>query len=163
MDVASKGEESTLDKLLRLNVTEYSAKNQQVARTSTNNEGMTSEERVIYEYMKKNEEQMNNRRRFGLSGQELQKIYPDLVVEGQDGYLYVNYIELVPILIRSIQELKAELNEMKGGNGSVRMVKKENGEDAAQENTGISKEVTTSIIVPLNLNGQSIGVKRVKK
>ena len=124
---------------------------------------MTSEERVIYEYMKKNEEQMNNRRRFGLSGQELQKIYPDLVVEGQDGYLYVNYIELVPILIRSIQELKAELNEMKGGNGSVRMVKKENGEDAAQENTGISKEVTTSIIVPLNLNGQSIGVKRVKK
>ena len=34
MDVASKGEESTLDKLFRLNVTEYSAKNQQCERGS---------------------------------------------------------------------------------------------------------------------------------
>jgi hypothetical protein len=51
---------------------------------------------------------------YGLSAQELQGIYPDLVLEGQDGYLAVNYIELVPILIRSIQELKQELDEVKG-------------------------------------------------
>ena len=37
-----------------------------------------------------------------------------MVIEGQDGYLGVNYIELVPILIRSIQELKAELDEVRG-------------------------------------------------
>lgn len=56
---------------------------------------------------------------YGLSAQELQQIYPDLVIEGQDGYLGVNYIELVPILIRSIQELKAELDEVRGGTGDV--------------------------------------------
>ena len=61
------------------------------------------------------------RRHYGLSAQELQKIYPDLVLEGQDGYLAVNYIELVPILIRSIQELKAELDEVRGGSSDVVM------------------------------------------
>ena len=45
--------------------------------------------------------------------QELQTIYPDLVKEGQDGYLGINYVELVPILIRAIQELKEELDEVK--------------------------------------------------
>ena len=57
---------------------------------------------------------------YGLSAQELQSIYPDLVREGQDGYLGVNYTELVPILIRSIQELKQELDEIRGDNGDVK-------------------------------------------
>ena len=51
---------------------------------------------------------------YGLSAQELRNIYPDLVKEGQDGYLGVNYLELIPILIRSIQELKQELDKVKG-------------------------------------------------
>ena len=55
-----------------------------------------------------------NRLHFGVSAQELQTIYPNLVREGQDGYLAVNYVELVPVLIRSIQELKEELDDMKG-------------------------------------------------
>lgn len=50
---------------------------------------------------------------YGLSAQELQNIYPDLVKRGQDGYFGINYVELVPILIRSIQELKQELDEVK--------------------------------------------------
>lgn len=49
-----------------------------------------------------------------MSAQELQKLYPDLVMEGEDGYLSVNYPGLVPLLLRSIQELKAELDEVKG-------------------------------------------------
>ena len=57
---------------------------------------------------------------YGLSAQELQEIYPDLVYEGQDGYLGVNYVELVPILIRSIQELKQELEEVKNGTAETR-------------------------------------------
>lgn len=52
-------------------------------------------------------------RHYGLLAQELQEIYPDLVYEGQDGYLGINYVELVPVLIRSIQELKKEVEELK--------------------------------------------------
>lgn len=53
------------------------------------------------------------REHFGISGQELSEIYPNLVTESQDGYLSVNYVEMVPLLIQSIQELKAELDDLK--------------------------------------------------
>ena len=36
------------------------------------------------------------------------------MLEAQDGYLYVNYTELVPVLVRAIQELKEELDAVKG-------------------------------------------------
>lgn len=50
---------------------------------------------------------------FGLSGQEIKEIYPNLVSESQDGYLTINYVEMIPLLIQSIQELKSELDELK--------------------------------------------------
>jgi len=53
-------------------------------------------------------------RHYGVSAQELQKLYPDLVFEDGDGYLSVNYVEMVPLLLRSMQELKAELDKLKG-------------------------------------------------
>lgn len=31
---------------------------------------------------------------------------------GKDGYFSVNYLEMVPLVIRSIQELKQELDEL---------------------------------------------------
>ena len=64
----------------------------------------------IVEYKKEDSE---SKLHFGLSAQELQDLYPNLVEEGQNGYLAVNYTELVPVLIRSIQELQAELDELK--------------------------------------------------
>ena len=63
---------------------------------------------------------MYSRRHFGLSAKELEKVYPNLVLKGQDGYQYINYTELVPILIRSIQELKAELDEVKSKDTDVK-------------------------------------------
>ena len=72
---------------------------------------------------------------YGLSAQELQKIYPELVDEGQEGYLCVNYIELVPVLIRSIQELKAELDEAKNA-GNSNMTRGGATDNSASSQTG---------------------------
>lgn len=55
---------------------------------------------------------MTSKRHFGVDTKELQNIYTDLELEGQDGYLSVNYLEMVPLIIRSIQELKQELDEL---------------------------------------------------
>lgn len=55
---------------------------------------------------------MSSRCHFGVDTRELQKVYPSLVLECQDGYLSVNYLEKVPLVIRSIQELKQELDEL---------------------------------------------------
>ena len=70
---------------------------------------------VEYNMKRPSSKEVSDRLHYGVSAQELQEIYPNLVKEGQDGYLKVNYVEMVPLLLRSIQELKQELDEVKGG------------------------------------------------
>lgn len=109
------GGTNTLDNLLSMNVIEFNMKSRILEEHRDDiGKDMTEEERAAYEYLKKDEMKMSSRRHFGIDAEELQRIYPDLVLEGQDGYLSVNYVELVPVLIRSIQELKQELDEVKG-------------------------------------------------
>lgn len=48
---------------------------------------------------------------YGLSGQEIMELYPELVSRNPDGYLSVNYMEMVPLLIQSIKELKTQLDK----------------------------------------------------
>ena len=117
----NRGDCQTLDNLLKMNVLEFNMKNSLTVKAPDNQEEMAEEVRQAYEYMKKDEEELFSRRHFGLSAQELQEIYPNLVLKGQDGYLYINYQEMVPVLIRSIQELKQELDDMKGENRDVMM------------------------------------------
>ena len=85
--------ESALSKLLDVNVIKYNFKEEK------KEDAAASEGEALLH--------------FGVSAQELQEIYPNLVTKGQDGYLAVNYTELVPVLIRSIQELKQELDAVK--------------------------------------------------
>ena len=59
-------------------------------------------------------------KQIGFIAQDLMKIYPEIVTEGKDGYLTVDYPKLIPILVEAIKEqnfeiksLKKELNEIK--------------------------------------------------
>ena len=49
----------------------------------------------------------------GLIAQEVQKIFPELIDKNGDGMLGVRYTELVPVLIKAVQELKAEIETLK--------------------------------------------------
>ena len=55
----------------------------------------------------------DDRIHYGVSAQQLKELFPELVVEGQDGYLAVNYQELIPMLICSVQQLQKELDALK--------------------------------------------------
>ncbi len=44
----------------------------------------------------------------GLIAQEVQSVLPHLVVEDMDGYLKVNYVEVIPYLIEAIKELELQ-------------------------------------------------------
>lgn len=107
---------SVLDKVMAMNAVKYNFK----PLTSEESENDMENNISSKEPISKEEPVLH----FGLLAQELQDIYPNLVVKGQDGYLGINYIELVPVLIRSIQELKAELDEMKGSDGTMRKAAK---------------------------------------
>ncbi|MEY3060350.1 MAG: hypothetical protein RL000_1702 [Bacteroidota bacterium] len=49
----------------------------------------------------------------GFIAQELQKIFPDLVIEGEDKdkLLSINYIALIPVLTKAIQEQQSQIEE----------------------------------------------------
>ncbi|MBP5323793.1 MAG: tail fiber domain-containing protein [Bacteroidaceae bacterium] len=68
-------------------------------------------------YMYQGDEPTYTHKHFGLIAQELRDIFPNLVYEGVagNGYLSIAYVELVPVLIRAIQELKCQLDEAKTG------------------------------------------------
>lgn len=51
--------------------------------------------------------------RYGFLAQNVKDVFPQLVHTDNSGYMYVDYIGLIPILVQSINELKAELAAVK--------------------------------------------------
>lgn len=49
----------------------------------------------------------------GVIAQEVQKEFPEMVSRGSDGYLTVDYIQLIPVIIEAIRELKTEIDQIK--------------------------------------------------
>ncbi len=109
------GKQSTLSKLRQLDVLSYTFKDREVEIEDTAQTYQTGKltltKRII---------SSDKKTHFGLSAQDLQKIYPELVSENKEGYLTVNYIELVPLLIRSIQEMQEEIESLQSTNNSAR-------------------------------------------
>lgn len=103
-NIVSVGSEST-DGIMNLNVVKYNLKQRTVDLGDT---------ATAQEFYYTDESKLLQRTHYGLIAQELQDIYPDLVYEGGDGYLSVNYMELIPLLIQSIQSLKEEIDQLKG-------------------------------------------------
>lgn len=121
----------TLENLMKINVLSYNYKKRELPEAERD----TIQEATLRAFDKKSEADAKERH-FGVSAQELQEIFPELVKEGQDGYLGVNYVELVPILIQAIQELKAEVEELRNpsGNGSKRAAATTVGEQSLNGN-----------------------------
>lgn len=80
---------------------------------SLNTSGMTSKEQQDKEFFDKYYANMANNRtpRYGFIAQDIKKVCPELVHTDKDGYNYVDYIGVVPILVEAIKELREELSE----------------------------------------------------
>lgn len=53
---------------------------------------------------------------YGLAADQLKEVYPNLVVEDSEGNVSVNYIEMIPLLVQSINELNAKIEELENEN-----------------------------------------------
>lgn len=51
---------------------------------------------------------------YGLDADQLKTVYPELVYEDDNGNVSINYVEMIPLLVQSINELKNEIAELKG-------------------------------------------------
>ena len=63
---------------------------------------------VSFEY--KDQNKYAKGRNIGVIAQELQKVYPELVTQGDDGYLAVDYTHLTAILIQAVKEQQEQIN-----------------------------------------------------
>ena len=61
-----------------------------------------------------------NKKHFAIPVEQLEENYPDLVYTLDDGSKAVNYIELIPILVQSINELNAKIAALEGSNAKTR-------------------------------------------
>ncbi len=50
---------------------------------------------------------------YGVLAQEIQKEFPEMVFLEEDGYYSVDYIQLIPVMIQAIKELKQEIDILK--------------------------------------------------
>ncbi|MBR3920241.1 MAG: T9SS type A sorting domain-containing protein [Clostridia bacterium] len=59
-------------------------------------------------------ENNEERTHYTLSTTQMEAVFPELVYSGNEKDRYINYAELIPILVQSIAELKAEIAVLKG-------------------------------------------------
>lgn len=50
---------------------------------------------------------------YGVIAQEIQKEFPEMVMVDDSGYFSVDYIQLIPVLIEAVKELKSEIDLLK--------------------------------------------------
>lgn len=86
--------------------------------------GLTEKEQRDIEYFKKFHQSLeNDGPHFGFLAQEVKEIYPELVHTDKDGYMYIDYIGMIPLLVNAIGELNAQIE---GQNAQIEELKAEN-------------------------------------
>jgi hypothetical protein len=70
---------------------------------------------ISYDWNKEKfpEKEFNDRHQIGISAQELEKVYPEMVFTDDKGYKTVDYSRLTPVLTEAVKELSTESAEMK--------------------------------------------------
>lgn len=104
---------SSLDNLMNMNVVEYNYNENMIAPIDDGSDTATVVSRA--RQLDKEESAIPAKKHYGLIAQELQQIYPDLVKESQEGYLTINYLEIIPLLVSSVQELNSKLEKYENG------------------------------------------------
>jgi hypothetical protein len=65
------------------------------------------------------ERKFTDAKQIGFIAQELEKVYPELVMTDEEGYKRVDYPKITPVLVEAIKELKAENDALKAKNAHL--------------------------------------------
>lgn len=109
-----------LSSLENLEAVSYTLKNDNAKQCRAIANGMLAvtekdqRDKVFFDQFYAKQEQGDER--YGFLAQNVKDVFPQLVHTDNSGYMYVDYIGLIPILVQSINELRAELAAVKGEN-----------------------------------------------
>ena len=60
------------------------------------------------------EKQSLEKKHYALSAEQLERVFPDLVYEKEDGSKVINYLEMIPLLVQTINELQKRITNLEG-------------------------------------------------
>ncbi len=103
--------ESVSDKMANLSVVSY-YKEQPMVLT----ENLKESEEVVPNWISEIELQSLSKKHYALSAEELEDVFPELVYTNADKSKSINYVEMIPLLLQSINELRSEVAKLKEEN-----------------------------------------------
>lgn len=113
LKVNVKNIDNSLDKILKLRAVTYNVKpvfDDNVNRNTPKDTGNYEiKEKTIESQNADDSKYTYSESRVGFIAQEVSEIFPNLVVQDENGILAVSYQELIPYLVESIKELKEEI------------------------------------------------------
>ena len=80
------------------------------------------------------DEQFYTKNHYALDADRLEEAFPDLVYVNKDGSKAINYVEMIPLLVQSINELSEKIEELQG---------QASGKSASRGETGIESSFAT--------------------
>ncbi len=96
---------SSLNNLLKLKPYQYSfIQNEKKLATDSLNVNVNKVANVDYNF--------DDKLHFGLIAQDVEKVFPHLVVKDERGYLSLNYTELIPLIISAMQEQQLKIQRL---------------------------------------------------
>lgn len=97
--------EPSLDNVLKLATYQYNfVQDKKEPAQDSVSVNVAKEKRVDYNF--------DDKLHFGLIAQDVEKIFPNLVTKDEQGYLALNYTELIPVLIKAVQEQNEKINKL---------------------------------------------------
>ncbi|MCR5819399.1 MAG: T9SS type A sorting domain-containing protein [Bacteroidaceae bacterium] len=102
------------------------------------------------------QQQIEKKIHYGLSADQMEAIFPELVYETEDGEKAINYMELVPVLVQAINELNFKISVLQGG---AMMAKATTGIESVDENNlsvNIPSNVRKSSLYLYTLSGRKV-------
>ena len=77
-------------------------------------EDSTKTAEVVQPEMDVMDEQFYTKSHYALDADRLEEVFPDLVYVNKDGNKVINYVEMIPLLVQSINELNDKIEELQG-------------------------------------------------
>lgn len=113
--------QSAMDKLSQLNGVAYKKHLPNLHLNEIDARGVTDEVKlntIRCDTLSGNYEVSQNEN-YGFIAQELREVFPELVREDNEGYLGIDYISLIPVMVEAMKELREEIELLKIANEEI--------------------------------------------
>ncbi|MBR6066899.1 MAG: tail fiber domain-containing protein [Bacteroidales bacterium] len=130
--------QSAMDKLSQLNGVSYKKHLPDLHLNEIDTQGITDETKLnTIRNDQSNRGELEQNENYGFIAQELREVFPELVREDNDGYLGIDYISLIPVMVEAMKELREEIDMLKSANEDFELRDK----NALENNNGMENSI----------------------